>query len=125
SRREIARRLAVVPQEPAFHFPFSVLEVVLLGRHPHLSGLAFESPADVDLARAALARVGAESLADRPIAELSSGERQRVVLARALAQATPLLLLDEPASFLDLRHQVGLFDLLRELANDGRGILVV
>lgn len=125
ARREIARRVAVVPQEPAFQFPFTVLEVVLLGRHPHLAGLAFESAADIDRARAALARVGAADLAERPIGELSSGERQRVVVARALAQETPLLLLDEPASFLDLRHQVGLFDLLRELAGEGRGILAV
>jgi iron complex transport system ATP-binding protein len=125
ARREIARRVAVVPQEPVFQFPFTVLEVVLLGRHPHLAGLAFESAADIDKALAALARVGAADLAERPIAELSSGERQRVVVARALAQETPLLLLDEPASFLDLRHQVALFDLLRELADEGRGILAV
>ena len=107
ARRELARRLAVVPQEPRFEAPFTALEVVLLGRHPHLAGVAFESERDVAIARAALARVDAAALADRPVDELSSGERQRVVMARALAQETPALALDEPSSFLDLRHQVG------------------
>jgi iron complex transport system ATP-binding protein len=124
-RREIARRVAVVPQEPRIELPFSVLELVLLGRHPHLSGLSFESDADLALARRALARVDASEFEARPIAELSSGERQRVVVARALAQETPLLLLDEPASALDLRHQVLLFDLLRELTAEGRGVVAV
>jgi len=128
-RREIARRVAVVPQEPRLELPFSALEVVLLGRHPHLSGLAFESDTDLALARQALERVDALALADRPVAELSTGERQRIVVARALAQETPLLLLDEPAAALDLRHQVELFDLLRELAagerNEGRGVVAV
>ncbi|GMU63975.1 MAG: ABC transporter ATP-binding protein [Acidobacteriota bacterium] len=125
SRREIARRVAVVPQEPVFDFPFTVLELVLLGRHPHLSGLAFESERDVALARAALERIGAGELAPRPVDELSAGERQRVVLARALAQRSPILLLDEPSSFLDLRYQVELFDLLRALAAEGRAVLTV
>lgn len=125
SRREIARRVAVVPQEPVFDFPFTALELVLLGRHPHLSGLAFESATDVALARAALERIGAGELSERPVDELSSGERQRVVLARALAQEAPVLLLDEPSSFLDLRYQVELFDLLRELAAEGRAVLAV
>lgn len=125
SRREVARRVAVVPQEPRFDFPFTVLEIVLMGRHPHLSGLAFEAAEDLALARAALARAGAAELADRPIERLSAGERQRVVFARALAQAAPLLLLDEPVSFLDLRYQVELFDRVRELAAEGRAVLAV
>ena len=124
-RRTAARRLAVVPQEPVFELPFTALEVVLLGRHPHLAGLAFESARDLQLAREALARVGAADLADRSIDELSAGERQRIVFARALAQDAPVLLLDEPASFLDLRYQVELFDRLRELAREGRAILAV
>ncbi|HLF56547.1 MAG TPA: ABC transporter ATP-binding protein, partial [Thermoanaerobaculia bacterium] len=123
--RERARRLAVVPQEPAIELPFTALELVLLGRHPHLAGLAFESEADVERAQAALARCGVAELAGRDVATLSSGERQRVVFARALAQETPVLIADEPASFLDLRHQVETFDLLRELADRGRAVLVV
>jgi iron complex transport system ATP-binding protein len=115
-RKELARKIAVVPQESSFGFPFSVLEVVLMGRHPHLSGLAFESPHDIEIAKLALDRCGVRGLASRPIHELSSGERQRVVFARALAQQPQVLLLDEPTSFLDIRYQVELYDVVRGMA---------
>jgi len=125
-RRELARSLAVVPQESSFSFPFSALEIVLMGRHPHLAGLAFESARDVELAHAALERCGALDLATRTIHELSAGERQRVVFARALAQQPRALLLDEPASFLDIRHQVEVYDIVRELtAEQGSSVLTV
>jgi cobalamin transport system ATP-binding protein len=124
-RAAVARRLAVVPQEPRFDLPFTVLETVLLGRHPHLAGVSFESARDLELAEAALERCGAGELAERAIDELSAGERQRIVFARALAQEAPLLLLDEPASFLDLRFQVELFDRVRDLAAEGRAVLAV
>jgi len=125
-RTELARRMAVVPQEPSFSFPFTALEIVLMGRHPHLAGLAFESQRDVAVALEALDRCGASHLAPRGIRELSSGERQRVVFAKALAQQPGALLLDEPASFLDIRHQVELYEIVREHAHaDGGTVLTV
>lgn len=117
-RRKLAQILAMVPQESVFGFPFSVLQVVLMGRHPHLAGQVFESSTDIIIARDALARCGASELAGRSIQELSSGERQRVIFARALAQQPDILLLDEPASFLDIRYQVELYEIVRELAQD-------
>ncbi len=123
---ELARQLAVVPQEPTFSFPFTALQVVLLGRHPHLAGIAFESESDIELARNALELCGAADLAERTIQDLSSGERQRVVFAKALAQQPRALLLDEPASFLDIRHQVELYDVVRERAHQtGSTVLTV
>lgn len=117
SKRERAQRLAVVPQESVFGFSFTALEIVLMGLHPHMSGLSFESKSDIEIAMQALGRCGAVDLASRPIQRLSSGERQRVVIARALAQQPKIILFDEPANFLDIRHQVELYDIVRELAH--------
>jgi iron complex transport system ATP-binding protein len=124
-RRALARRLAVVPQEAPFAFPVRAGEAVLMGRTPHLPRLGFEGPGDLALARAALARVEIEALADRSILELSGGERQLVLLARALAQDARVLLLDEPTAHLDLRHRLRVLELVRELAAEGRSALVV
>jgi iron complex transport system ATP-binding protein len=125
-RRKLARLMAVVPQESGFGFSFTALEVVLMGRHPHLAGLSFESERDLELASSALRRCAAEDLAQRSIHELSSGERQRIIFAKALAQQPRLLLLDEPASFLDIRHQVEIYDIVRSLvAESGCGVLTV
>lgn len=125
SPRALARAVAVVPQEAQIEFPLSALEVVLLGRHPHLSGFAFESSRDLALAEAALARAAASELAARPIQELSLGERQRVLFAKALAQQAPILLLDEAVAALDLRYQVELCDRMREQAAEGAAVLAV
>jgi iron complex transport system ATP-binding protein len=122
-RRELARTLAVVPQEGTPLFPFTVLETVLMGRAPWLRPFAFEGEEDLRAAREALEAVGAADLALRDLSELSGGERQRVVVARALAQGTRVLLADEPTAHLDLRHAVAIFSLLRELKSS-RGLAV-
>ncbi len=118
SARELARRVAVVTQNPALPVGFLAREIVVMGRTPYLRFLEQESPGDYEKADAALASLGAEGLAFRRVEELSGGERQNVVLARALAQETPLLLLDEPTANLDIGHQVVISKLLRRLAGE-------
>lgn len=125
SPREIGRKIAAVPQETSVTFPFTVMEMVLFGRTPHLSGFAFEGESDLRAAEKALERTGTLSLASRPVTELSGGERQRVTLARALAQEADVLLLDEPSAFLDIRHEVEIYDLLRELCEEGVTVVSV
>jgi iron complex transport system ATP-binding protein len=114
SRNARARAIAFVPQDPRVEFPFTALEVVLMGRAPYLSGLGFATSRDVTLARAALARLELAGLEDRTLEALSGGERQRVFLARALVQEPRALLLDEPTTHLDLRHQATLLEVVRE-----------
>ncbi len=125
SRRQLGKAIAVVPQETVIEFPFSVTEVVLMGRSPHLGGFAFEGDRDVEVAHQAMQRTGVLDLAHRSIHELSGGERQRVVLARALAQEANIMLLDEPGAFLDIRHTVEIYDLLQDLQREGRSIVTV
>lgn len=122
---QLGKAIAVVPQNTNIEFAFSVTEVVLMGRTPHLHGFAFESDGDLGVAQRAMQRTGTLHLANRQIQHLSGGELQRVVVARALAQQTDILLLDEPGAFLDIRHQVEIHDLLRELQAEGKAILTV
>lgn len=119
TRRERARRIALVAQDAAPDTGLDVLDVVLLGRTPHRSRWGADSGADVTLAHRCLDRTGAADLADRPLATLSGGERQRVHLAAALAQEPRLLLLDEPTNHLDVAAQLALLGLVRGLASDG------
>src|SRR5512140_2485821 len=116
STMERARYLAVVPQARNMPPAFSVYESILLGRTPYLGWLGRAGEHDHERVRYALERTQMEPFADRMVGELSGGEQQRVLLARALAQDTPVLLLDEPTTHLDLQHQEGLIHLVRELA---------
>lgn len=125
-RREAARRMAVVPQMSPSPFDFTVREIVRMGRTPHLGRLQGESAADREAVEHALELTDTVVLADRPVTELSGGELQRVIIARGLAQESPIMLLDEPVAFLDINHQIQIFDLLARLnAEEGRSILCV
>jgi iron complex transport system ATP-binding protein len=120
-RRERATLIAYVPQQQRNVFPFTALEVVLTGRTPYGSRFRFESEADREIAMRALSDVGASHLASRPVTELSGGEQQMVSVARALAQNAGILLLDEPAASLDLKHRAQLGSALRRLQEE-RGL---
>jgi iron complex transport system ATP-binding protein len=124
SPRDIAKRIAFVPQETHMVFPFSVSEIVMMGRLPHRTTGLFDSPRDREWTREAMFLTDTASLAAKKFGELSGGERQRVVLASALAQNPEVLLLDEPTVYLDLKHQIQFYDILERL-NSERQLTVV
>ena len=115
SRSQVARRMAVVPQEMEVPFAFTAGEIVLMGRAPYLGRFGWEKRKDLDIAREGMGLAGTAELEDRPFLELSQGEKQRVLIARALAQEPRLILLDEPTSHLDINHQVEIHELIRRL----------
>ena len=123
-RLELARRIAVVPQETHATFDFTALEIVLMGRYPHLGAFQLEGAGDLRIARDAMEATGTTPFEHRAFATLSGGEKQRVVIAGALAQASDVLLLDEPTASLDLGYQFEIVDLLRRL-NRERGTTMV
>jgi iron complex transport system ATP-binding protein len=124
-RRELATRMAVVTQREEPAFPLPVRDYVLLGRYPHHGAWSALSAADDALVDAAIARAGATDLMDRRTDALSGGEWQRVRLARALAQGGEVLVLDEPGTFLDVAHEMAMFELLDALAREQRTVLLV
>ena len=126
SAREFAQRVSVIPSDNFFDFPFTVAEVVEMGRYPYLGRLQGLDSEDRQWIEKSRRLTGIEPFWERSISELSSGERQRVLLARALAQNPALLLLDEPSTHLDINHQVAMFRMLKDFHREqGATILVV
>lgn len=124
SRKQLAREMALVPQDFQLNFPFRVLEVLLMGRYPYLPRFAAPGAEDRAVVQQVLEQTGLQDLQQRYVTELSGGERQRVVFARALAQDTPVLILDEATASLDIKHGLQLLSLLRK-KNQEQGLTVL
>jgi iron complex transport system ATP-binding protein len=124
TQREIAREFAFVPQDTVFNFSFTVWEIVLMGRIPYLARMQQESSNDLRIAKQSLSIMGSEKFSNRQVNELSAGERQMVIVAKALAQEPKVLFLDEPTSHLDIGHQVKILNLLKSL-NQDKNITVI
>ena len=123
-RKALAKTIAFVPQMTFADFPFTVTEIVLMGRSPYLGILGLEQENDLEVANQAIAFTGLENLAHRKLDQLSGGEQQRVFIARAICQEPDIILLDEPTASLDLAYQVRIMDLMEKLKTE-KGITVV
>ena len=124
TRKDLAKRIAVVSQMPRFHFELTAFEFVLMGRSPHMGLLAFEGKEDFEVASEAMTLTDVAGFKERNIFSLSGGELQRVLIARALAQKPQVMLLDEPTSYLDIKHQINICQLLKRMNKD-KGITIV
>ena len=122
---EYAKLISYVPQLINIEFDFSVTDILLLGRHPHLSMFSKTTAKDYDIINEALLTVDSTHLADKSINQLSGGERQKIFIAKALVQDTPIMVLDEPISYLDLHNQIEILDTLKNLADKGKTIITV
>lgn len=121
---EVAKQMAVVPQDTPVTFDFTALEVVLMGRNPHMPRFKMESREDLAIAKNSMELTGTWQFADRPVTELSGGERQRVIIARALTQEPQILLLDEPTTHLDICNQLEIMDLLKQLCQNKKLLII-
>jgi iron complex transport system ATP-binding protein len=125
SKRQLAQVTAMVPQQVTTDFPFTVAETVLMGRSPHIGLLAIEGKEDVAIARQAMEFTDVANLADRKLDQVSGGERQRVIIARAICQQTKIILLDEPTAALDPSHQLKIMDLMERLRKERQTTVIM
>ncbi len=123
-RRALARELALVPQEFAINFDFTVFEVVMMGRHPHIPRFADPGPHDLEIVERVLKELEIDHLQERLVTHLSGGEKQRVVVARALAQDTPVLILDEATASLDIQHSLQIFQVLKRRCREQEATVI-
>jgi cobalamin transport system ATP-binding protein len=123
-RKDIAKKMAVVPQESDMGFDFTVREIVSMGRYPHLGRFQFNDTKSADIVNTSMITMGVMEMADKPLSKLSGGEKQRVIIAKALAQEPDILLLDEPTKNLDIRHSLDIMNLVKEMNRD-HGLTVI